>query len=53
MSEMNLCKPLVMKLRKLMTNAEGSKKAMCKEYFLRDLRNVREKLHGDELKTVS
>eukprot|EP00112_Aurelia_sp_Birch-Aquarium-sp1_P005488 Seg1622.17 transcript_id=Seg1622.17/GoldUCD/mRNA.D3Y31 product="Mitogen-activated protein kinase kinase kinase 15" protein_id=Seg1622.17/GoldUCD/D3Y31 len=48
--EMTACKPLVMLFRKLLTNIEGCKRAMCKEYFLRDLRNTREKLCGKELK---
>lgn len=50
--EMTACKPLVMLFRKLLTNIEGCKRAMCKEYFLRDLRNTREKLSGKELKKV-
>ena len=47
-----MCRPLVMLYRKLLTSIEGSKRAMCKEYFLRDLRNTREKLKGKELKKV-
>ena len=50
--EMTACKPLVMMFRKLLTNIEGCKRAMCKEYFLRDLRNTREKLSGKELRKV-
>eukprot|EP00794_Sanderia_malayensis_P000098 gene98-705_t len=49
-SDMTLCKPLVMKLRRLLTSSEGSKRTMCKENFLRDLRNIREKLSGTRLK---
>ena len=51
--ELKMCRPLVMLFRKLLTNIEGSKRAMCREYFLRDLRNTREKLKGKELKKVS
>ncbi len=50
--DMKFCKPLVMKLRRLLANAEGSKRAMTKEYFLRDLRNIREKMSGKQLRQV-
>ena len=51
--DLKMCRPLVMLFRRLLTNIEGSKRAMCREYFLRDLRNTREKLKGKELKKVS
>ena len=50
--DVKMCRPLVMMFRKLLTGIEGSKRAMCKEYFLRDLRNTREKLKGKDLQKV-